>query len=153
MASFERSCIACGAPLYGSFELVFCSHGCEMELKYARRALQKARRRRGFVCRHCGGTFDATTRADQKYCSETCRSQASKARTGYDAGRDLATEHCCIWCGEAFRRYVPPSKPKPKFCTNSCQHRWRHAQKGTGPRSIRAASAEAQGKTGCGVGD
>lgn len=61
-------------------------------------------------CHHCGREFSSPTRFDQKFCSVSCKNEASKIRV----------QRACIICGNGYT--VRPSS-KVRVCSQTCKRK------------------------------
>jgi hypothetical protein len=81
-----RTCYQCGAPMPGAYpSRKLCSDACRKAAKAKRNAAtavkrqERRRNRRDRYCDHCRKLFEPR-RADQDYCSSTCKRAAYRAR-------------------------------------------------------------------------
>ncbi|MCD8300575.1 MAG: RNA polymerase subunit sigma-70 [Clostridiales bacterium] len=68
-------CLCCGKPVEqvpGRKEKKFCSDSCRMKWWNCHRDMVNRKAVNKFVCKHCGGEFNAYGNADRKYCSHAC---------------------------------------------------------------------------------
>lgn len=100
-----------------------------------------------YYCEYCGHTFEQNRRGTKHYCSNACKTAASRARTPKpDDGYDLLLPHekaaetkrskdlrarTCPGCGMYF--YPTAAQGKKKYCSNKCKmaHHRRHDWYGT----------------------
>jgi hypothetical protein len=71
------------------------------------------------TCQQCGGGLPDRHRKLRRYCSERCRTRASR-------GVDEQQQHACIGCGGV----IPRSHRRDKlYCSKACQDRASHARR------------------------
>jgi len=133
-------CSNCGEPLPDD-RLFYCSRDCQqaewtrVNVGYKRQDADRRAACVGKTCRVCSSDI-GDRRSNARYCSTECRNRA------FDEAQPVRT---CLWCRKPFRRYqARRTTGAPRFCCHSCQMSWRHAQRGEGPRPVKAASAEAR---------
>lgn len=80
---------------------------------------ERAESRPKVRCANCGKWFDAS-RSDAKFCSSTCRSQASRRKSNPDPVRAKKKRIKCEQCGKSFWTARPD---QARFCSSTC--RWK----------------------------
>ena len=79
-----QKCQYCGSPIMqteGRKAKHFCNQSCYFRWRYSQGDLKRTAYKK--KCAHCGKTFDAVSKKEQKYCSRDC---FNKSRGGDRSG-------------------------------------------------------------------
>ena len=111
MEDATRTCAHCGTPLPPrepgpGRPRIYCSDTCRASQKRETEARRRTRPRR--LCDHCSQEYQPR-RSEQRYCSATCRGEASRTRERYT--------RTCAACGAVFES----TTPQAKYCSRDCQ--------------------------------
>lgn len=128
MTDKEQKCKGCEntfIPYNNRKDVLFCSYSCGLSsrLEDNKKVRHEMRCKLVFPCRSCNREFHPTS-AQQKYCSESCKSIALKIRT---------TEYITKPCGVCLKPFTSTSS-KNKYCSPSCRQKG-HNRKATDRRS------------------